>query len=96
LELAVIGSGHVGLITATCLAATGHRVRAQDVDKELIARLAGGEPPFLEPALPELLWSVTTDGRLSFHLDQSEAVSGASLIFLCVDTQNTGQGVVDI
>jgi len=96
LELAVIGSGHVGLITATCLAATGHRVRAQDVDKELIARLAGGEPPFLEPALPELLWSVTTDGRLSFHLDQSEAVSGASLIFLCVDTPNTGQGAVDI
>ncbi len=96
MELAVIGSGHVGLITATCLAATGHRVRAQDVDKELIARLAGGEPPFLEPALPELLWSVTTDGRLSFHLDQSEAVSGASLIFLCVDTPNTGQGAVDI
>jgi len=96
LELAVIGSGHVGLITATCLAAIGHRVRAQDIDEELIARLAGGEPPFLEPGLPELLWTESRDGRLSFHVDPSDAVNGASLIFICVDTPNREQGSVDI
>jgi UDPglucose 6-dehydrogenase len=92
----VIGGGHVGLVTAACLAAVGHRVRVQDIDRDRVDRLARGELPFLEPDLGELLaWGVSND-RLSFHIDPESAVPPADVIFVCVDTPNREDGAVDL
>src|SRR5919197_6589401 len=96
LDIAVVGAGHVGLVTGVCLAALGHRVRALDVDADKIERLRGGEAPFFEPGLDELLAGGVADGLLSFHVDPAEALEPARLAFLCVDTPNDPTGRVDL
>src|SRR5207302_10722562 len=96
MEIAVVGAGHVGVVSATCLGFVGHRVKVHDVDVERIDRLAGGELPFFEPWLDELLVATARTGRVTFHRDPGDALSGAELIFLCVDTPNTDEGRVDL
>jgi UDPglucose 6-dehydrogenase len=96
LEIAVVGAGHVGLVSAAALAAIGHRVRAYDVDVARIERLSAGEAPFFEPGLPELLDRVAGSGALTFHSNPADAVPGAALIFLCINTPSAPDGHVDI
>src|SRR5213080_2862152 len=88
LEISIFGAGHVGLVSGACLAALGHRVRVLDVDEDKIARLEGGEIPFLEPALDEVLARARSAGAISFHSDPSEGLPGARVVFICVDTPN--------
>ncbi|MGH2573283.1 MAG: UDP-glucose dehydrogenase family protein [Actinomycetota bacterium] len=95
LDIAVLGAGHVGLVSAVCLAAIGHHVRVLDIDERRIERLAGGEVPFLEPGLDELLTKARSLGRISFHA-KPDALPGATLVFLCVDTPNRPEGQVDL
>jgi UDPglucose 6-dehydrogenase len=93
-DITVVGAGHVGLVSAACFAAVGHHVRVQDLDAGRIEQLHAGEAPFFEPGLDELLALVRD--RVSFHVDAAEAVPGAALIFLCVDTPNGPDGRVDL
>jgi len=96
LDIAVIGAGHVGLVSAACLAAVGHPTRVLDIDETRIEQLRSGRSPFLEPGLDELLvWGLTHE-QLSFHTDPSAALSQADLVFLCVDTPNDARGSVDL
>jgi UDPglucose 6-dehydrogenase len=96
LEITIFGAGHVGLVSGSCLAAIGHRVRVLDVDGGKIARLEGGELPFLEPALDEVLAGARAGGAISFHSDPSEGLPGARVVFICVDTPNGPDGQVDL
>jgi len=96
MELAVVGAGHVGAVCAACLAAVGHRVRVLDVDAERIALLRAGRAPFFEPGIGELVERGRSGGLLSFHVDPAEAVPGASLVFLCVNTDNGPDGSVNL
>jgi UDPglucose 6-dehydrogenase len=96
MEIAVVGAGHVGAVCAACLAAVGHRVRVLDVDLERIAQLRAGRSPFFEPGLAELLDRGRTRELLSFHADPAEALPGADLTFLCVNTDNGPDGSVDL
>jgi UDPglucose 6-dehydrogenase len=96
MEIAVVGAGHVGVVCGTCLGFVGHRVKVLDVDDGRIDRLAGGELPFFEPWLQELLAATARAGRVTFHRDPSEALAGAEVVFLCVDTPTTGGGRVDL
>jgi UDPglucose 6-dehydrogenase len=96
MELAVVGAGHVGAVCAACLAAVGHRVRVVDVDAERIALLRAGREPFFEPGISDLLEQGRTRELLSFHVDPAEALPGASLVFLCVNTDNGPDGSVDL
>ena len=96
MELAVVGAGHVGAVCAACMAAIGHRVRVVDVDEERIALLRAGRSPFFEPGIGELLERGRTRELLSFHVDPAEALSGAALVFLCVNTDNGPDGSVDL
>jgi len=96
MELAVGGGGHVGLVTAACLAELGHRVRVQDVDGGRVERLAAGELPFYEPGLEELTVRSHRAGRLSFHTEAAVALKRATVAFLCVPTPNNGGGRVDV
>ena len=96
MEVAIVGVGHVGLVSGVCLAASGHRVRAFDIDRARLELLAAGTAPFLEPGLESLLKRGLSEGRFSVHADDSEALRSADVIFLCVDTPNVADGNVDV
>lgn len=92
MKIAVLGTGHVGLVTAATLASLGHEVAAMDIDAEKIALLRTGVVPFHEPGLQELLEEETSAGRLRFESDASAAVPGAEVAFLCVGTPPDAEG----
>src|SRR5947208_14954536 len=87
-ELAVIGGGHVGLVSAACLAELGHRVRVQDVDRGRVERLSAGELPFREPGLAELTMRGLRMGRLSFHAEPNLSVRWDEAVYMCVHMPN--------
>jgi UDPglucose 6-dehydrogenase len=86
----------VGLVSAVAFAAVGHRVRVYDIDRDRIALLSAGKAPFVEPALDDLLAHGLSRRALSFHTDPSEAIPHARVVFVCVDTPNSGDGSVDL
>ena len=84
-QVAVIGTGYVGTVTATCFAWLGHDVVGIDVDETRAAQLAAGQAPVYEAGLPELLHDTLRTGRMTFTSDLA-AITGAEVIFLCVGT----------
>lgn len=95
-QIAVIGTGYVGLTTGACFAHLGHNVVCVDVDVDKVARLDAGEVPILEEGLPELVKSGLTSGRLSFTTDTAAAVRTAEFAFLCVPTPQSETGEADL
>jgi UDPglucose 6-dehydrogenase len=85
MDIAAIGAGYVGLVTAACLAHVGHDVVCIDVDEERIARLHQGELPVHEPGLDELVAEGLAAGRLRFA-SQAGAMAGRELVIVCVGT----------
>ncbi len=92
LDIAVIGTGHVGLITAGTLARIGHRVIGVDDNRDTIASLIAGRMPFFEAGLSELIAGATASGRLRFTEDIAEAVAEAQVAFICVGTPGRPTG----
>jgi UDPglucose 6-dehydrogenase len=86
MRVTVIGAGHVGLVTAVCLAKLGHEVVADDDDAAKVDLLRQGTAWFYEPGLEELLREALTAGRLRFTSDKAEAVRHGEVIFICVGT----------
>jgi UDPglucose 6-dehydrogenase len=85
-KIAIIGTGYVGTVTATCLAWLGHDVTGLEADEQKVGQLQAGQVPFYEPGLPELLAAVRRTGRLRFTSDPPVALDEAEIIFLCVGT----------
>ena len=92
MRVTVIGAGHVGLVTAACLADIGHDVVADDDDRAKLALLREGTPWFHEPGLPELLAETTGAGSLRFTSDKAEAVRHGEIIFISVGTPSRPDG----
>ena len=92
LDIAVIGTGHVGLITAGTLARVGHTVIGVDDNKDTIDALNAGRMPFFEAGLSELIAGATASGRLRFTRDLAEAVGKAQVAFICVGTPGRPTG----
>ena len=67
MNIAVVGSGYVGLVSGTCYAESGNEVFCVDIDKERIAQLCEGKIPIYEPGLEELVRRNLKEGRLRFH-----------------------------
>src|SRR5713226_784856 len=86
MKITVIGTGYVGLVTATCLAESGNDVIGVDVDAGKIATLEAGRLPIYEPGLLELVQRNRRDGRLSFTTDYATAVPPSKIIFIAVGT----------
>ena len=70
MKVAVVGTGYVGLVTATCLAESGNDVTGVDKDASKIATLKSGKLPIYEPGLLELVQRNVREGRLNFGTDQ--------------------------
>jgi UDPglucose 6-dehydrogenase len=96
MNIAVIGAGYVGLVTATCLAEFGARVICADKDPERVAMLQRGEVPIVEPGLPELVQRNMAQARLRFTADVGEAVHASRVIFIAVGTPPAGDGAADL
>ncbi len=95
-NIAVVGSGYVGLGTGAVFADLGNRVVGVDVDAAKVARLTAGECPIFEPGLEELLERNLAAGRLAFTTDYARAVPGADFVFICVGTPSGPHGGADM
>jgi UDPglucose 6-dehydrogenase len=96
MQVAVMGTGHVGLVTCVALSSLGHDVIGTDVDAEKIALLSGGASPFYEPGLEEALGREMAAGRLSFTTLPSEALRDAEVVFICVGTPARSDGEANL
>jgi UDPglucose 6-dehydrogenase len=95
-NVCVIGSGYVGLVTGACFAEFGVQVRCADNDAEKVARLQQGEVPIYEPGLDEIVERNLRQGRLSFTTDTAEAVRHSLVVFIAVPTPPLPDGSTDL
>ncbi len=95
-NIAVIGTGYVGLVTGTCFAATGNNVYCVDIDEEKIKLLREGKSPIYEIGLERMIERNLREKRLHFTLDLKQAVLNSKLIFLCLPTPPTEDGSADL
>ncbi|MDP8253854.1 MAG: UDP-glucose/GDP-mannose dehydrogenase family protein [Candidatus Kaelpia aquatica] len=96
LDVSVIGSGYVGLVTGVALAELGHNVLCMDVDRLKIAEIEKGKIPIYEPGLEELLLKNQEEGRLRFSSSLKEAVDHGLIIFIAVGTPPKSNGEADL
>ncbi|MDQ3982616.1 MAG: UDP-glucose/GDP-mannose dehydrogenase family protein [Actinomycetota bacterium] len=96
MNIGVIGTGHVGLVTCASLAKVGHDVVGTDVDAGKIARLKNGESPFYEPGLDVMLGELLEAGSLRFSVDSEDAVAEADVAFICVGTPPRATGEANL
>ena len=96
MHITVIGTGYVGLVSGAGLADFGMQVICVDKDGERIQRLSGGDIPFYEPGLEELVERNVENERLSFTTDLKTAVDNSLVIFIAVGTPDDGSGKTDL
>jgi UDPglucose 6-dehydrogenase len=98
MNITIIGTGYVGLVTGACLAELGHKVTCMDKDEEKINRLLQGKIPIYEPGLDALVAKNVADGRLLFSTDLMECIPRAKAIFIAVGTPSSrrGDGYADL
>lgn len=96
MQVAVIGTGYVGLVVGCCLAEFGNDVCCVDNNEAKVAQLCRGQVPFFEPGLEPLLKRNLEGGRLSFSLDLARAVQRAEVIFVAVGTPAGEDGSADL
>src|SRR5579884_2215740 len=94
MNVAIIGTGYVGLTTWVCLAWLGHRGRCLDTDAEKIGMLQNGQPPIYEPFLAELLSEAQRN--LVFSTSYADAIPGADVVFIAVGTPPAPDGRPDL
>ena len=96
MNIAVIGTGYVGLVTGACFAEFGMNVTCVDKDEDKITRLARGEVPIFEPGLEEIVRRNRKSGRLHFTTDTRRAVESALVVFIAVPTPPQCDGGTDL
>ena len=97
MQIAMVGTGYVGLVSGACFSEFGVDVVCIDKEADKIARLNDGQVPIFEPGLDALVASNRDAGRLSFTTDLSEAVKEADAVFIAVGTPTRrGDGHADL
>jgi UDPglucose 6-dehydrogenase len=96
MNIAVVGTGYVGLVTGTCFAETGNNVVCVDIDKNKVERMRASEVPIYEPHLDVLFERNLKAGRLSFTTQLEEVVEDAEIIFLALPTPPGEDGSADL
>jgi UDPglucose 6-dehydrogenase len=96
MNLAIVGSGYVGLVTGACFAEVGHNVVCVDNDLKKVHRLQDGQIPIYEPGLEDLVKKNVAAGRLSFTASIGDAVASSKVIFIAVPTPPQADGSVDL
>jgi len=96
MEISIIGSGYVGLVTGACFAEMGHQVICLDIDKKKIDRLNKGIIPIYEPGLEELIKKNKKEKRIFFTTDYKKAIENSTACFICVPTPSDDNGGCNI
>ena len=96
MNIAVIGTGYVGLVSGTCFAETGNHVICVDIDADKVERMKNGEVPIYEPGLETIFHRNTKQGRLHFTTNLKEAVDASEIIFLALPTPPGADGSADL
>jgi UDPglucose 6-dehydrogenase len=96
MNISVIGTGYVGLVTGTCLAENGHTVICVDIDETKIKKLASGQITIFEPGLEVFFHRNIKEGRLQFSTSLKEAVDKTDIIFLALPTPPGEDGSADL
>jgi UDPglucose 6-dehydrogenase len=96
MRISIVGTGHVGLVTAACLAHLGHEVLGVDEDAEKVAAIAEGRPPFHEPGLGDLLADGLGTGRLRVSTDLEGAARFGEVVFISVGTPTLPTGEANL
>ena len=96
MQVAVLGLGYVGCVTAACLAEMGHDVVGVDTVASKVAAIEGGRSPIVEPGLDELVAAARAQGRLRAHSDVHAAVAAAAVSLVSVGTPSRENGSLDL
>ena len=96
MNVTVIGTGYVGLVTGTCLAETGNNVLCVDIDEEKVNKMKAGTVPIYEPHLDVLFERNIRQNRLAFTTQLQDAVDFADVIFLALPTPPGEDGSADL
>lgn len=96
MNIAIVGTGYVGLVSGACFAEMGADVTCVDIDKEKIDRLSAGAIPIYEPGLDELVNRNVSAGRLHFTTDLADVIDGVEAVFCAVGTPPDEDGSADL
>ncbi|MFP4315868.1 MAG: UDP-glucose dehydrogenase family protein [Desulfovibrionales bacterium] len=96
MNLCIVGTGYVGLVTAACFAEMGNTVTCVDVNPKVVEGLKAGKVHIFEPGLEELVQRNTEQGRLTFTTELSEGLVDALFVFICVGTPSGEDGSCDL
>ena len=96
MRVGVIGTGYVGLVTATCLAEMGHHLICVDADPRKIETLRAGKIPIYEPDLAEMVARNVAEGRMRFTGSTAEGTRESEVIFIAVGTPGRDDGTADL
>ena len=96
MNIAIVGTGYVGLVSGTCFAETGVNVTCVDVDAQKIERLKNGEIPIYEPGLDQLVLKNVKAGRLKFTTDLASILDEQEIVFSAVGTPPDEDGSADL
>jgi UDPglucose 6-dehydrogenase len=95
-NIAVVGTGYVGLVTGTCFAETGNNVICIDIDANKVAKMQNGEIPIYEPELDVLFERNIKAGRLNFTTNLTDGIADAEIVFLALPTPPGEDGSADL
>lgn len=96
MNICIVGSGYVGLVTAACFAEMGNTVSCIDVDPGIVERLNAGSVHIYEPGLEPMVQRSHSDGRLRFSTSIADGLKGAEVVFICVGTPPQPDGSCDL
>jgi len=96
MNLCIVGTGYVGLVTAACFAEMGNFVRCVDVNPKVVDMLKKGRVHIYEPGLEDLVARNASEGRLTFTTDLAEGLDQALFVFVCVGTPSNHDGSCDL
>ena len=96
MRISIFGSGYVGLVQAAVFSEVGHQVICMDIDPARIEQIQGGELPFFEPGLNDLIQAGVAQKTLRFTHDTRDAVEGSDYLFICVGPPALADGNADL
>ena len=96
MQVVMVGTGYVGLVTGTCLAEIGHNVTCVDLDQEKIKMLKDGKSPIFEPGLDGMIKRNIEHERLAFTTDLASVLGSAEVVFIAVGTPEGEDGSADL
>ena len=96
MNIAIVGTGYVGLVSGACFAETGVNVTCVDVDEKKVERLKNGEIPIYEPGLDQLVLKNVKAGRLKFTTDLASVLNDQEIVFSAVGTPPDEDGSADL